>query len=201
GLVLTSGDLAPLAGRRDPAWRPFVPLDGIESYDASQVASLRNGDLAGCFGAAFAGLRLHDPLRLPGGRMTLFDRVVMLDPAGGRFGLGRIRAEADIAPDDWFLTCHFIDDMTMPGTLMYECCVHALRFYLLRMGWVGEAAGVSYEPLQGMPSALKCRGPVTPTTRKVVYEVDIKEIGYNPRPYVVADALMLADGRKIVRMT
>ncbi|MBK8267125.1 MAG: beta-hydroxydecanoyl-ACP dehydratase [Planctomycetes bacterium] len=175
-------------------------MNAVEAYDDAQVASLRSGDLAGCFGEMFEGLGLHDPLRLPTGRMQLFDRVIELNPTGGRFGLGMIRAEADVHPDDWFLTCHFIDDQTMPGTLMYECCVHALRFYLLRMGWVGEQAGVCYQPIPVMPSALKCRGPVTPASRKVIYQVEIKEIGYRPEPYVIADALMFADGRRIVQM-
>ncbi len=200
GIILTKADTAPTAGKRDESFVEIVPMQ-VESYDDEQVAALRQGDLAACFGPMFADLGLRDPLNLPDGRMKLFDRVLELDPTGGRFGLGRIRAEADIHPDDWFLTCHFIDDMTMPGTLMYECCVHALRFFLLRMGWVGEAAGVSYEPLHNLSSALKCRGPVTQATKKVIYEVDIKEIGYNPKPYVIADALMLGDGRKIVRMT
>ena len=44
-------------------------------------------------------------------------------------------------------------------------------------------------------------GAGTPETRKVVYEVEIKEIGYNPEPYVLADAHMYADGRYIVRFT
>jgi 3-hydroxymyristoyl/3-hydroxydecanoyl-(acyl carrier protein) dehydratase len=63
--------------------------------------------------------------------------------------LGLIRAEADIHPDDWFLTCHFVDDMVMPGTLMYECCAHTLRVFLQRMGWVTDKAGVCYEPVIG----------------------------------------------------
>ncbi len=75
---------------------------------------------------------------MPGGYLKLVDRVIELDPQGGRYGLGQIRAEMDIHPDDWFLTCHFCDDNVMPGTLMYECCMHTLRIYLLRMGWVGE---------------------------------------------------------------
>jgi len=200
GIILTKEDTAPTAGNRDESFVEIVPMQ-VESYDDERVAALRRGDLTACFGPMFGDLGLQNPLSLPDGRMKLFDRVLELDPNGGRFGLGRIRAEADIHPDDWFLTCHFIDDMTMPGTLMYECCVHALRFFLLRMGWVGEAAGVSYEPLHNLSSALRCRGPVTQATKKVVYEVDIKEIGYNPKPYVIADALMLGDGRKIVRMT
>ena len=69
--------------------------------------------------------------------MRLIDRVVELDPAGGRYGLGKIAAEADVHPDDWYLTCHFVDDRVMPGTLMYEYCLHTLRVFLLRLGWVG----------------------------------------------------------------
>lgn len=200
GLILTADEQRPETGRRDPTWSPLVPFEGIESYSADRVAALRAGDLARCFGPMFDGLDLRDPLRLPTGRMKLFDRVLELNPAGGRFGLGLIRAEADVHPDDWFLTCHFIDDQTMPGTLMYECCVHALRFFLLRMGWVGEQAGVCHQPIHGIPSELKCRGPVIPSTKKVIYQVEIKEIGYRPEPYVIADALMFADGRRIVQM-
>ena len=59
----------------------------------------------------------------------------------------------DIHPDDWFLTCHFVDDMVMPGTLMYECCLHTLRIYLMRMGWVGEADDVAFEPVPGADPA------------------------------------------------
>ena len=59
--------------------------------------------------------------------MNLVHRVPALDPAGGDFGLGLIRAEADIHPGDWFMVCHFVDDRVMPGTLMYECCLHTLR--------------------------------------------------------------------------
>jgi 3-hydroxymyristoyl/3-hydroxydecanoyl-(acyl carrier protein) dehydratase len=109
-----------------------------------------------------------------------------------------VRAEADIHPDDWFLTCHFVDDMVMPGTLMYECCAHALRVLLLRLGWVTDRESVCYEPVQGVACRLKCRGPVTPDTRHVHYAVEIKEIGYHPEPYVIADAHMYADDRYIV---
>ncbi len=170
-----------------------------ESYDDTAVQALRNGNAAGCFGNAFEGITLPDSLRLPGGRMKLIDRIINLDPAGGRYGLGLIQAEADIHADDWFLTCHFVDDMVMPGTLMYECCTHTLRVFMQRMGWVTDKPGVFYEPVIGVQSILKCRGPVTPETRHVVYEVEVKEFGYGPQPYVIADAHMYADGDRIVR--
>ena len=200
GIVLAADEQAPTPGVRADTWHDLVPM-AVESCDARQLDALRGGDLPGCFGPLFDRLGLRDPVRIPGGRMRLFDRVVELDPTGGRFGLGLTRAEADIRGDEWFLTCHFVDDMVMPGTLMYECCVHALRVLLMRMGWVTEQAGVCYEPVPGVPSTLRCRGPVTPATRVVTYEVAVKEVGYNPEPYAIADALVYADGQRIVQFT
>jgi 3-hydroxymyristoyl/3-hydroxydecanoyl-(acyl carrier protein) dehydratase len=200
GIVHTRLDLMTQPGIKPPGWEPPVPM-GVESYDAGQLDRLRHGDLAGCFGPRFAGLPLRQPLTIPTGRMKLVDRVTSIDPTGGRFGLGMIRAEADITPDAWFLTCHFVDDRVMPGTLMYECCLHTLRIYLLRMGWIGEAESTVCEPVPEMPGQLKCRGQVVETTRTVTYEVVLKELGYRPEPYVVVDALMYADGRAIVEIT
>ena len=200
GILLTGDDQAPTLGRRADDWRELVPMR-VESYDAPQVEALRRGDLASCFGSRFDGLGLRAPVALPGGRMRLIDRVVEVNPTGGRCGLGLIRAEADIRGDEWFLTCHFVDDMVMPGTLMYECCLHTLRVFLMRMGWITERDGVSYEPVPGAASALRCRGPVTQATRVVTYEVQLTEIGYRPEPYALADALIYADGHRIVQFT
>ncbi|MBW2193886.1 MAG: type I polyketide synthase, partial [Deltaproteobacteria bacterium] len=149
GIILTEKDMAPHPGKKPADWKNFVPVY-VENFDDDAVDALRKGNLAACFGKHFAGIRLSNSLRLPGGRMRLIDRILLLDPVGGRFGLGIIRAEADIHPDDWFLTCHFMDDMVMPGTLMYECCAHTLRVFLQRMGWVIEKPGVCYEPVSDM---------------------------------------------------
>lgn len=200
GIVQTALDRRPLPGRKPADWRDLAPCVEVESYNSDQMAALRAGDLAGCFGETFANLPIQQPLTLPSGMLTLVDRVTSLDPRGGRFGLGCIRAEMDIQPDDWFLTCHFVDDMVMPGTLMYECCLHTLRILLLRLGWVGERGQHSWQPVLGMRSQLKCRGQVTSQTRTVTYEVAVKELGYGPEPYALADALMYADGKPIVEI-
>ncbi|MES0445553.1 MAG: beta-ketoacyl synthase N-terminal-like domain-containing protein [Desulfobacterales bacterium] len=197
GIILTEEDTRRLPGKKTSDWVDLVPLYA-DSYDDKGVEALRHGDLTKCFGPLFEGIELSESLKLPGGRMKLINRVPVIDPEGGRYGLGLIRAEADIHPDDWFLTCHFMDDMVMPGTLMYECCAHTLRVFIQRIGWVTEKPEVCYEPVVGVESVLKCRGPVTPDTRHVHYEVEIKEIGYAPEPYVIADALMYADGQRIV---
>jgi 3-hydroxymyristoyl/3-hydroxydecanoyl-(acyl carrier protein) dehydratase len=200
GIVQTELDRRVQPGKRPADWQPLVPMQR-ETYSSSQIDALRAGNLVSAFGESFAGLPLRWPLRLPGGMLRLVDRVVQLDPEGGRFGLGLIRAEADIHPDDWFLTCHFVDDMVMPGTLMYECCLHTLRIFLMRLGWIGEEGEVVCEPLPGVSSRLKCRGQVIASTKTAAYEVVIKEIGYGPEPYAIADALMYADGRPIVEMS
>jgi acyl transferase domain-containing protein/3-hydroxymyristoyl/3-hydroxydecanoyl-(acyl carrier protein) dehydratase len=197
GIILTEPERRPLPGKRPLNWHPPVPMTR-ESYSDDQIDALRRGDLAGCFGPRFAGIGLSSSLHLPDGRMRLIQRILDLNPAGGRYGLGLIRAEADIHPDDWFLVCHFVDDRVMPGTLMYECCAHTLRVFLQRMGWVTDKPGVCYEPVVGNGARLKCRGPVTPATRHVHYEIQISEIGYGPEPYAIADAHMFADGRPIV---
>ena len=200
GVVQTTLDTRPLPGIQPDDASELPPL-GKESYSAEQLDALRAGDPEGCFGSLFAGRRLPEGLRLPGGRMKLVDRVSHLDPKGGRFGIGILRAEADIVPDAWFLTCHFVDDCVMPGTLMYECCLHTLRVYLLRLGWIADLEGVVCEPVPGVASVLKCRGQVTAATGTVTYEVILKERGYRPEPYALADALMYADGKLIVEIT
>jgi PfaB family protein len=202
GIVQTELEKRPQAGKLPDNWQAPVPMS-VESYNDQQLNALREGNLGECFGEPFLNLSLDRPVGLPGGRMTLVHRILNLDPEAGRFGIGQITGEADIHPDDWFLTCHFSDDQVMPGTLMYECCLHTLRVYLLRMGWVGEQDEIVYEPVIGEVSQLKCRGQVIESTKKVQYEITLKEIGYKDgdgTPYVLAEALMYADGRAIVQM-
>ena len=200
GVIKTALDLRPMPGIKPADWRPFVPMER-EALGDEQVEALRRGDLVGAFGSRFAGVNLASPAPLPGGLMRLVDRVREIEPEGGRFGLGLIRAEADIDPSAWFMTCHFVDDQVMPGTLMFECCLHTLRIFLMRMGWVGEAGEVVCHPVPGVPSRLKCRGQVVAATAKVTYEVEIKELGYRPEPYAIVDALVYADGKPIVEIT
>ncbi len=201
GLVEDDPDQIP---PRRPGCTPYTPLVEVTAttLDDDQVQALRTGHLEAAFGPAFAGRHLAPELRLPGGKMTLVHRVNELDPTGGNYGLGRITAETDVEPTAWYLTCHFVDDMVMPGTLMYEGCAHTLRILLLRMGWTLDdlqGTDVHYAPVEGESSALRCRGQVLDTTKTLTYQLDLKEIGYDPEPYVLADAVMFADGRKIVR--
>jgi len=195
GILLKKEDRVKIPPKGIP---PLLAPMEKTAFSAEKIDALRQGDIETAFGPHFKGIILGKNQWLPGGRMNLIDRVIELDPHGGRYGLGTISAEADIHPDDWFLTCHFIDDMVMPGTLMYECCAHTLRVFVQRMGWVSEDDTVHFDVLPLNESDLKCRGPVTRETRVVRYTVEIKEIGYNPWPYVIADAHMFSDELQIV---
>ncbi|TYT74409.1 hypothetical protein FIM25_09610 [Desulfobotulus mexicanus] len=176
----------------------------IHSFPASTLSeekmeALRKGDGEKAFGPLFKGKTIGEKIRLPGGMLALVHRMREMDPKGGHYGCGLAIGEADIHPDDWFLTCHFSDDPVMPGTLMYECCMQTLRVYVMAAGWIPEDRACSWEPLPGAESRLKCRGPVTPETSQVRYEIHIRKMDFAPQPFVLADALMYADGKCIVR--
>ncbi len=201
GIVLTEAEKAPVPGKKPADWKALAPFGDKVSLNETQFAALRAGDLPAAFGPAFKNLPLTAPETLPPGKMKLVDRVLELDPKGGRYGLGRAVGEMDIHPDDWHLVCHFKDDNVMPGTLMYECCLHTLRVHLMRMGWVGEKGKIAHEPVVGIASQLKCRGQVLAGTKKAKYELHIKELGYSPEPYCIADAFMYSDDKNIVQIT
>lgn len=202
GIVLTDAEKTPVPGKLPSDWKPLAPFTDKVSLTEGQFESLRAGDLKTAFGPSFESLPFV-PDTLPGGRMKLVDRILELDPKGGRYGLGRAVGEMDIHPDDWHLVCHFKDDNVMPGTLMYECCLHTLRVQLMRMGWVGEKGTVWHEPVPGVASQLKCRGQVLASTMKARYELHIKELGYEAdgTPFCVADAFMYSDDKNIVQIT
>jgi acyl transferase domain-containing protein/3-hydroxymyristoyl/3-hydroxydecanoyl-(acyl carrier protein) dehydratase len=198
GIVLTADDIRP-DPRPDLPGRELLPPMVTESFGDLELDALRRGDLGAAFGGAFTGITIS-PQTLPDGRMKMIDRITEISPRGGRFGLGQIKAEIDIPQDAWFLTQHFCDDPVMPGTLMYESCMQSLRVFLMRMGWVVDAEIAAFEPVLEIQSQLRCRGQVIPGVKKALYEISIKELGYGPEPYAVADALMFADGNRIVQV-
>jgi 3-hydroxymyristoyl/3-hydroxydecanoyl-(acyl carrier protein) dehydratase len=71
----------------------------------------------------------------------------------------------------------------------------------MRMGWVGEKGKIAHEPVPEIASQLKCRGQVLAGTKKAKYELHIKELGYRPEPYCIADAFMYSDDKNIVQIT
>ncbi len=175
---------------------------GNETYDASQLAFLRAGQLGKCFGSSCEAFnKISNPCRLPHGRMQLIDRITALQAEGGDYGNGLVVSEHDIVSEAWYLTCHFVDDRVMPGTLMYECALQTLRVYTMRRGWVCEAGDYRSDAVAGVKTTLKCRGQVTDRHKTLRCAVHLKTSGGSPAPFCIADAYLYVDGMCAVSFT
>ncbi|MEO0600694.1 MAG: beta-ketoacyl synthase N-terminal-like domain-containing protein, partial [Myxococcota bacterium] len=189
----------PETGEYDPTSRLDAPK--IEctrrSFDEAQVEAFANGDGFTTFGAGYERLQTHvrSP-RIAPEPMAFWTRVPVLDPRGGPWGRGYLRAEQDITPEDWFFDGHFKDDPCMPGTMMFEACLQALGFYMASLGYTIDKDGWTFEPVPDLTYDLRCRGQVTPEANLLVYEIFVEEVHDGPWPTVYADFLCTCDGLK-----
>lgn len=124
--------------------------------------------------------------QLPAPPMLMMDRITSLSLDGGEFGKGQVVAELDIGPDLWFFACHFPGDPVMPGCLGLDAMWQVLGYWL---GWSGSpgkgrAIGVG---------EVRFRGDVTPKTRLVRYEVDVRQARRGQLALGVANGRMYAD--------
>ncbi|MDR3205008.1 MAG: hypothetical protein LBV23_09755 [Deltaproteobacteria bacterium] len=203
GKGLTLAFDTPAEGEVDPGAAIFSEALEVKSLSSLAVKALRKGDPSP-LGPSFSAKAVIGAQLLPSGNLALIDKVTKIDPTGGAYGHGFIRAEFAIKPNSWFLISHFKDDEVMPGTLMYDASLQTLRIYLLLMGWLAPAELGGFAPVIGLGQSLKCRGQVTPKTKRAAYEVHLKKIGFvtnesgkETEPMAVADAVMWADGRPI----
>jgi acyl transferase domain-containing protein/3-hydroxymyristoyl/3-hydroxydecanoyl-(acyl carrier protein) dehydratase/1-acyl-sn-glycerol-3-phosphate acyltransferase len=166
-------------------------------FTREQVAAFAAGRPWECFGPAWNNAQTHTRTpRITGGRMLFFDRVDRLEVRGGPWERGYLAASCDVLPDHWFFDGHFHNDPCMPGTLMFEGCLQAMAFYLAALGYSVARDGWRFEPVQGEPFALSCRGQVTPRSRLLRYEVFVEEVIAGPIPTLYADLLCTVDGLK-----
>ena len=128
--------------------------------------------------------------QLPLPPMLMFDRIVHIDPNGGKYGKGEIVAELDVKPDLWFFPVHFQGDPVMPGCLGLDAMWQLVGFFL---GWMkapgrGRALGVG---------EVKLRGMVTPAIRKVTYHIHLKRVILRKLVMGIADGVIEADGQLV----
>ena len=128
--------------------------------------------------------------QLPLPPMLMFDRIISITEDGGSANKGQIIAELDITPDLWFFECHFEGDPVMPGCLGLDAMWQLVGFFL---GWSGA-------PGRGRALGagnVKFTGQVTPKTKLVTYEINMRRVMLRKLVMGVADACMFADGREI----
>jgi acyl transferase domain-containing protein/3-hydroxymyristoyl/3-hydroxydecanoyl-(acyl carrier protein) dehydratase len=152
--------------------------------------------------------------RQAGPMLMMLDRITGYWPEGGAAGLGRLRAEKDIDPGEWFFRAHFFQDPVMPGSLGVEAMCQLLQWYLMERGaTVGSArpqgddpphppaglVGPRFEPIMtGQPLTWKYRGQIQPTDGRLTVELEITAAGHDDRGgYALADGWLWVDGRRI----
>ena len=127
-----------------------------------------------------------DNTQLPAPPMLMMDRITEISLDGGKCGRGHVIAELDIAPELWFFGCHFPGDPVMPGCLGLDAMWQIIGFWL---GWSGS-------PGKGRASGVgevKFREEITPQTRRVRYEIDIRQVRRGKLVLGMADGRVLAD--------
>lgn len=131
-----------------------------------------------------------DNARLPLPNMLMMDRIVNIDPEGGRYGRGYLEAELDIHPDLWFFGCHFQGDPVMPGCLGLDAMWQLVGFFLAWLGQPGRGRALGV-------GAVRFFGQVLPSAHKVSYLIDIKRVMRQKLAMAIGDGRMLVDGREI----
>lgn len=128
--------------------------------------------------------------QLPTLPMLMMDRITEISMEGGPFGKGHVIGEFDIHPDLWFFQCHFPGDPVMPGCLGLDAMWQAVGYWL---GWSGSA---------GKGRALgvgevKFTGQITPDTKLVRYEIDMKKVKRGRLVLGIADGRVFVDDRRV----
>ncbi len=93
------------AERAEPSVDARVDAPLIESvassFTAAQIKAFSEGRVVACFGSAFRKAQSHVRTpRIQGGRMQLFDEVLQIDPQGGPWSRGYLRAHKRLETDE-----------------------------------------------------------------------------------------------------
>jgi 3-hydroxymyristoyl/3-hydroxydecanoyl-(acyl carrier protein) dehydratase len=137
---------------------------------------------------------------MPADALRMIDTIDILEPAGGKFNKGYVRAEKKVDPDAWFFDAHFYQDPVCPGSLGVESFLQTLRYYLLTT--------FSIDPATHTPMLIDrqthewvYRGQIIPANQTIVVHNHIRAVVQTDDTYaVVADGALCVDGRPIYEM-
>ncbi len=124
--------------------------------------------------------------QLPAAPMLMMDRITEISADGGEFKKGHVIAELDIKPSLWFFHCHFRGDPVMPGCLGLDAMWQIIGYWL---GWSGS-------PGKGRATGVgevKFKGHITPDTKCVRYEVDMRQVRRGKLALGIANGRVFAD--------
>ncbi|MCP3804840.1 polyketide synthase dehydratase domain-containing protein [Allokutzneria sp. A3M-2-11 16] len=127
------------------------------------------------------------PIRLPGPALSVLDRITGYWPEAGAAGLGRLRAETDVA--------RFLRDSVQPGSLGVEAVCQLLQLYVIERGLTRGIPHPRFETAAlGTEISWRYRGRLTPANRLIRVEAEVLEVveGASGRE-VVAEAKLWVD--------
>ena len=195
GVVYANSEIE---ARKNAKKKHFTPLltTAKTTFSKEDLQHLIDGNIEKCFGdiSYFANGR-NPSLRIPPEKILMLDRITSVDIKGGSYGLGYIVAEKDLHPNDWYFPCHFRDDEVLAGSLQAEGGGNLLRFFMMMLGLQRMTKDARFQPIFGLGQKVRCRKQVTPTAdTKLIYKLEIKEIGLFPDPYMIGDLEIISDG-------
>ncbi len=190
GITLTKLELASRKNPYKQSFTPLLPCPKV-AFHEQDLFRLSAGDLAACFGERYAASQQENPsLRSPASAFRMVDRILAVNPKGGAWGLGMLVAEKDLHPEHWYFNCHFKDDYCMPATVICEGASQLLQFYLLYLGLQGLTRQANFRPIPHLIQTSRSRGQVVPMHGKLIYQLEVCEIGLKPIPFVRAEAFV-----------
>jgi 3-hydroxyacyl-[acyl-carrier protein] dehydratase/trans-2-decenoyl-[acyl-carrier protein] isomerase len=149
------------------------------SYTYDELLACGRGELFG-----------PDAARLPLPNMLMFDRITDIQQTDEKTGAGFLEAELDIHPDLWFFKCHFEGDPVMPGCLGLDSLWQLTGFFITWSGHLGKGRALGV-------GEVKFSGQILPTSKRVVYRVDIKRVIARKLVLAVADGKVSVDGKDV----
>ena len=182
-------------GRKSPSTthKP-TPICSKRFFSQEEIESLKQGDLAACFGLASEKRR---PGALSAPQLSMIDEVVRVEPGGGPDGLGQILAAKEIDPSHWVFPLHFKNDPVLPGVLYCEGCYQVLAFYAYFCGLHRSFADFDVVGLPNESTKTRFLGEVRPKRGTLQFLVSITSYSEGSEPALRADGEVIWENRTV----
>ena len=137
---------------------------------------------------------------MPSKTLRMIDQIEQMDPDGGLYKKGYIKALKKVNPDEWFFDAHFYQDPVCPGSLGVESFLQLLRFFILKKYDItAEKYTVQMTPDHSHEWIY--RGQIIPSNKMIEIHAHIKETAVHSNRYTItADGCLTVDNICIYEM-